>query len=106
MQMQYRCRWNHCMRLWLAAAERRLDKHADLENAWIGNLNAHLRRAQAGVEHRPNVADTSCKHLVRIRADVNLRCLPQLQLGQIIFEDITENPDMRKIGNREGRRGA
>jgi len=104
MQMQHSSGRDDGVYFRLAAAEDGGDEHAELEDAWIGNFNTDLGGAQVGIEDGADVADVPGEDTVRIGADPNLRFLTELEFGQIIFEDVAKDPDMREVGDGEGSR--
>ena len=93
MQVKHGIGRNHGMCLLGAAGKGRRGKHAQLEEAGIGNLDAHLGGADGGIEHRADVADAAGERTIGIGVDVDLRFLAQLQLGNVVLVDIADDPN-------------
>jgi hypothetical protein len=81
----------HCGKVcFLRLSKVGVDEHAEFEEARIGNFDADLGGANGGVEDRADVADAAGEHFVGIGIDMNLRCLAELDLGDVVFKDVAE----------------
>ncbi len=72
----------------------------------ILHFQPDLRGADVGIENRADIADPPGENAVRIGVQLDVGKLAHVHVLQIVFKDIADNPDVRKIGNRErvGRR--
>src|ERR1035438_4525953 len=70
------------------------------------HLDAYLGGADVRVENGSDVADPSGEKFVGIGAHANIRVLSQMNVGEIVFKDIAQDPDAGQVGDGERVRGA
>ena len=72
----------------------------------IGHFEANFCRAEAGIENRQYVIDPSFEDFVGISVQVDIGVFADVHRVEIIFVNVTDDPDIGKIRNGEGIRAA
>ena len=103
MEMKNGLGGHHGVDLFALAGKRGGGKHAQPEEAGVGNLNTNLGRAQRRIEDGANVADVAGERAVGEGIEFDFCFLAELQLGNVVFVDIADNPYPGEVGDGEGR---
>src|SRR5271156_818561 len=101
VQVQYSTGWKGRMHFRSFSVKSCTGKHADPEHSRILNLNSDLSRADVGVEDGQNVVDPSFEELIGIGIEVDVCVFPNIDCTEIVFVDIADDPDVRKVRKRE-----
>src|SRR5580658_5471386 len=101
MQMQDGRGGNSSPHLRLLAVESRGDEHPYAHDSWIRDFKAYFCRMQRGIENRQNVIDAAFEHLAGVSVQTDIRIFADVHRIEIIFVDIADDPDKRKIGDSE-----
>src|SRR5579859_6980603 len=67
----------------------------------VDYFHADFGGADVGIKNRADVADLSRQAFFGIGDETNLRGFAEVHVSEIVFVDVTENPDVGKIGNGE-----
>ena len=62
----------------------------------------YFRRADSGIENWQDVIDPAFQDLIGVGIQADIRVLAHMHGIQIILVNVTDDPDIRKIGNRKG----
>ena len=87
----------------VAAGEGGGHKHAETEDAGIGDLNANLGGAEIGIEDRADIADGPGERAVGIGIELDAGVLAEMDARQVVLVDVAEDPDAGEVGNGERR---
>src|ERR1700745_117186 len=94
------CR-NSCVLLSLLTIESGGCEHARAHKPGISHLDTHLGCSEVGVENGSNVADCSGEASVGISVQANGRFVSKADDWKIIFVDVTNDPDVGQVRDRE-----
>jgi len=90
-----------CVGLSFLTAEGGGDKHAQPEEAGIGDLNANFGGAQLWIKHGSDVVDVAAERAVRIGVDLDACFLADFDARDVVLVDIAKNPYGGEVGNGE-----
>src|SRR5713226_768740 len=89
------------MRFFFLPVKYSRDEHAHAHQTWIAHLDAHLGRAKRWIEDGKDVVDAAVKCLVGVSIQADFGCFADMHVGKIVLVDVTENPYMAQVGDRE-----
>ena len=78
------------------------DEHAHAHHSGVGDFEPNFCGAEIGIENRQNIIDASFEDLIGIGIQADVRILADVYGIEIIFVNVTDDPDIRKIGDGEG----
>ncbi len=99
--MQYGDGRNKGVGFFLLAVEGGSCKHSEADHSLVRHFDAHLRCPNAGIENGSNVADAPRDHFVGICIQPNLSGFTDADVGQIVFIDVANYPNIGKVRNRK-----
>ena len=85
------------MRFFLLTAESGSDEHAGAHIAGIVDLDAHFGGTDIRIENGADVADRAGDDVIGIGFQANFGAVSQANVGQLIFVNVAEDPDVGEI---------
>src|ERR1700751_66130 len=101
MQVQHSATRDHGVGLTVQPVKRGGDKHASTHHAGICYFDSNFSRAGITIEDLSYVADAAVKNTAWIGVQFHVRCVTEAHGREVIFINITDDPDSRKIRNGE-----
>ena len=99
MQVQNRVGGNRNVHFRRAAVKRSRREHAHTHHPRIGHLQPNLRRAETRIKNRQDVIDAALQNLAGICVQPDIGILPDVYGIEIVFINVANDPDVRKIGD-------
>ena len=106
MQVQNGGGRNRRARFGLLAVEGRGDEHSHPHHSRVSDFDPDLCRADIRIEYRQNVVDPAFEDLLGIRVQPDIGELADMHRIEIVFVNVADDPDIRKIGDSEWIRGS